>query len=238
MYFKYGSYQHAAAEVDVTFFGRQTVFNQRGLAQFERLSLRIRGTLIDTQSNLTTKIAALEAAYRKQKQDAALYEDDGTRTPHAIVNSQTIGGTHVDAVTWPRGAEGGEYATGRSYEISISGEIALTSETTLLNFQESLSFVGTAGPRHVWIETRNGPAQRQTVSQNTTQRIIQAGNALGLYGYPTTPAPIFPSLEHLPARRYTRTGPRQNGRAFTDYGVQWSYEFESPSALAGAPNAV
>ena len=191
----------------------------------------------------TTAVAALEAAYANQGQNAALYQDDGAGnigaiTPHAIINSQTISGTRVDSLTWPRGGQNGEYATGRSYEIALSGELALTGETTLISFAETLSFVGTTGPREVLIEIRNGPPRRQRVSQRTSQRITQSGNAIGLASYPTVPAPIFPAIEHESARRRVLGSPRQNGRVFTDYPISWAYEFETAFAVSGVPNAI
>jgi hypothetical protein len=241
MFFKYGSYTHANNEVNLSSFRRTTIYNDRGIPQRENVSMRITGVLLgDTQDALTTKIAALEAAYAVRGGDAALYQDDGAGsigsiTPHKIISSDTISGTRVDAITWLGIVNNGEYATGRTYEIALSAELAIT-ESSIVSFAESLSFTGTTGPRDVWIEIRNGPARRQTVSQRTTMRVNQSGQAVGLLSYPNVPAPIFPGLEHVDGRRIIKGSPQFNGEVFTDWPIAWSYEFESAQALVGSPH--
>ena len=102
MFFKYGSFTHDENRVDLSSFQRRTIFNGRGIAQFEEITMRVSGVVLAaTQAALTTKIEALEAAYDADGKDAGLFQDDGaggitTVTPHKIINSQTATGTRVD----------------------------------------------------------------------------------------------------------------------------------------------
>ncbi len=69
----------------------------------------------------------------------------------------------------------------------------------------------------------------------TAYRATQTGQAVGLYGYPPVPPPLFPGkLEE--GGRPTLGSPRLRNGVYVDWPVSWSYSFVSATPLVGFPN--
>lgn len=234
MYFQYGSYIHAEAEVILSSISRSTEYSPRGEPILSRVSLAIQGVIqADSATLLGPKLDALETAYARHGQTAGLFQTGGIRTTHFLPNGTALGGVRSSGVSYPDG-EGVEYVTSRTYSVTLSADYPFNG-VTLLEFQETLSFVGTCGPRFVWLDTLNGPPEKQIVQQKTTQRVVQSGSALGYFNRPPPPPPLWPGNEHEKERQIVLTSPRiVFGRA-VDHGISWSYSFESAVPLLGVP---
>ena len=237
MILKYGAYAHDQNECAVV-ISRRPVFSPRGYRQFVRETWHISGVKQATsQSALTAALAELRAAYRVDGLDVGLYLDDGaTLTDHFISSSAALGGVRVKSLDFPKG-DGAEYSTFRSYTLTLEADLSDTA-VNLLEYDESLSFQGTGGPRRVFLDVLEGLPQEQLGTQRTTYRATQQGRAVGSGGYPTAPAPIWPAAELADRRRIVLRVPQRLAGSLTRYTVEWQFAFESVAPLTGAPNVV
>lgn len=205
----------------------------------------IRGTVTDaTQGGLTTKIAAIEAAYNVDgNKDLIFYLDDGvTETAHKRTAASTLSGLRViQPVSWHAGqpgiwGAGIEYSTIRSFSVVIQCEY-LDSESNLIAYSESLR-LQPAGIDFVAQEALTGIPALITTQQQVRVIGYQRGMAIGATSWPAAPASLFPGVtrprlswieEELPAEFGINTS--------TLYRTRWHYHFESNVALNSHPQA-
>ena len=236
MYCTYGNYTHDANEVSLLSQQTRTKYSARGRKESTLKTISLQADLIPaavTQAAIKAAIQELEAAYSVNGLDWALYHDDGTISAHFLTSANSIGGVRVMDIGYPDG-DGSQYATWRKATITLEAEYP--GGDNLLQFQETLRFSGNGGRRERCIETANGPPQRQVLNQRTIARATQSGSAIGLLSEPQFPPPIWPQLELYDLREVTRVGPQFDGRAFRNWGVSWSYQFESTQPLFGEPH--
>lgn len=238
MYFKYRNYSHEENEVSFQ-HSRQAKLDSSGTPYGYTESYRLRGRLHgDTQSELTTKIDALKAAYSVQFGDLILYDNSGAVTSHTLLNNNTLGGVKVvEGPSFPE-SMGAEYSTYRSYEIVVQADVGITGQgnSSITDWQESLTFIGTGGPRYVWQTMLTGPPIRQQVSQLTTIKAIQRGSAVAFADYAAFPPPLFPiDVEHEEQRVYERGTPQYVGGIRRYFPSMWTYSFEFNNPLTGNP---
>ncbi len=236
MIYRYGSYSHANNEVEVQ-IAQRGIRSARGYVQFVRHTHQIAGKLqAADQAALTAAINSLKTAYGSDGQNAGLYLDDGsTATSHVLISANAIGGVRVVAgPDFPEGT-GAEYSTFRSYTITLQADFP-NAAAELLEWEEVLSFAGTTGGRFVYLDVLDGPPQKQLVSRFTTQRIVQAGVAVGATTWPIPAVPIWPAAEHQEQRNVTRRTPRRIANGLTAYPISWQYVFETHIPLEGNPN--
>lgn len=237
MYVKYGSYEHAANESSVQFSHRVNR-SRLGYRETVTKTIVIRGKIHGTDpEDVNTNLAALLSAYAADGEDFGLYIEDESEdivTVHFLDNDSSISGVQVEAVEFPE-AVNAEFTTYRSYQITATA-VYLAAEDGLLEFTETVSFTGTGGPRHVFLETATGPVVKQTVNQNTVYTASQSGSAVGMTSYPTPPAPLWPDDEDVTQRRITTISPTIMGEGNMRYPISWSYNFVSGSSLSGTPN--
>jgi len=240
MIVKYGSYQHSQNAVSMR-ITREPMRSQAGVFYAYKERWDCQGLLLNysTQAAITTAIQQLTSAYSVDGNDLVLYLDDGvTPTAHALYNANCNGGTRiVQAPSFPETLGTAEYqpAAGRSYSFAVEGETALTSENVVTKFEETLKFQGTGGPIRVWIPVAEGPWIRQQTSTASTYKVVQSGSAVGLYGPPSVPPPIWPEAEIFQERMIQQSSPQRYGEL--DFPVSWSYTFEDSGALTGLPSA-
>lgn len=241
MHFQYGGYRHSDGEVNLS-LTKRTNPNARGFSAYTTWTMQLEGTLIgvgetseDLQADIRAQIYALENAYALDGFDAGLYHDDGSPTPHFLDSSSSLGGVRVAEIEFDKDNGDGQYATGRSYRITLQADFP-NPFVTLQQWNETLRIVGTGGPRFVHLETMRGTPQRQLVNQRTIVRATQSGTAVGLRTYPLPPPPIFPAAELADKREFSRGSPRNFHGAFIDWPIQWTYQFESAGPLNGTPN--
>lgn len=234
MYLKYGSYQHESGECQLA-IDRRAVFNDRMIAWAIRERWTITGILQNQTgvlSTMQTSIASLKTAYDTDGLDLTLHLDDDSETQHKIATADCLGGTKViQRPSFPtnREAEGVNYTT---YTVIVEGLVKIVGET-LRSFHEFLTFTG-GGPRYGHIETLIGLPVKQKPRNYTIYRVEQAGEAVGLYAYPTPPDPIWPAAL-VEAGRVKRRSPKRTGSEYYDYPVSWRYAFEAAGALLGQP---
>lgn len=238
MYLKYGSYQHADAEVTFT-IGRDALENEAGQHYGDRHTWNIEGCLqaADTAA-VVTAFRALEAAYSQWYRDLVFYDDSGAAT-HTLLNSgSTTGVKIIRPPSYTRG-DGAELSTYRNYIITATADYpAGTGANLLRSFTETLAFGG-GGPERAVVECVNVPPQEQVLKLYTTYRASQRGSAVGMYSYPAIPAPLFPGKERVrsnPPGDPQYGSPKLRNGIYVDWPVSWSYEFISATPLVGFPN--
>lgn len=239
MYFKYGSYQHDDNSVE---FQHSIVakLDSGGVPFGYTETYRLKGEIrAADQASLTTALEALKAAYAIPFQDLILYDNSGSETTHALKNSNTLGGVRVIQPPSYPSSLGAEYSTFRTFEIMVAADTPLSTQgnSSVTDWQESLTFIGTGGPRHVWQTLLTGTPIRQQVSELTTIKAIQRGTATGYADYVPFPAPLYPiDVEHQEQRMYDRGTPQFKGSGVNRYyPCSWTYVFEFNNPATGNP---
>lgn len=232
MYFRYGPYRHADNEVAISNVAARPYFirgRQAGLVR----QLTITGEVLATgQASIAAKTREIERAYSVDGGDAALYQDNGAITPHALLNAGSVSGVRVVNFQWLPTLAGFATSTLR-YQVTLEAEYLDSTGPQIVSYSETLAFIGRGGPLNVYVEPQHGPAIRQTVQQRTLYRATQTGQAVGRLGYPSVNPPLWPQWEVQEQARVQHTSPQNNRGFFENYTVSWSYSFASPFPLAG-----
>lgn len=239
MFFRYGNYQHPDDEVLLQSFEQIPIRSNRGGRRESLYRMRVAGDIIaDGQAAISARITELVVAYSEDYKDAALYQDDGTITRHALLNNvaQNISGVQITHRSWPRG-DPAEYATYRHFSIGFQARYT-ELDSNLVEYREGLSKFGTGGPSVNVVTMLSGPPRFRQLANQTPIQLIQSGRATGYFDYPFAyiPGPIYPDLEHQDRREITYISPQFNGRGYTDYTVSWRYVMTSPVNVNPVPN--
>ncbi len=234
VFLRYGTYTSAANECTVA-IDREAVTNDAGQPYALRHTWNIEGQLqaADTAS-VVLLILALERAFSFWGLDMALV-DSNNNVLHSLYSRGSLTGVRITKPpSFPKG-DGAQLSTFRDYVITATAEYPYIGAINPLKaFTETLHFSG-GGPRATCVECTNIEAQPQILSLYTAYRANQAGSAIGMFGYPAIPGPIFPgALEEAVTPSFT--APRLQYGNYVDFGVSWAYKFVSPYPLVGLPN--
>jgi hypothetical protein len=219
----------------------QNVLNSAGIAVTRKAFVDVTGDLLVTvgaanpQIDLTAQANLLIAALSVNYQNLIFKTDDGFVSDIALLNANSLSGVIVvDGPRFPGQRGTGEYATRRAFTFSLMAEYVITpARTALVSFSEALDFSGGL-PMYVMCRAITTLPQRQQTYQFTEYTCTQTGQAVGLLAYPTVPGPMFPQfLKEAP--RIKRASPDRTGATYRNYGVTWSYTFESATPLVGVP---
>lgn len=228
---KYGSYTHDQNSVGIR-WQSEWMFDGFKRRCGEKLRLTLIGVLRSaSQSELTTKIQALQQGYSQDYQDFTVFLDDGTTpTAHRVLNADSFGGVKVvSGPSFINGPWSGrpEYANQRTFYIVIQAERRYG--TGLYSWKERLVIRGTGAPKWRYSPQIVGDAQKQTLQTSTTFHYRQEGVAVGHDDYPVPPGPLFPTIEHGDERVITFETPD-----LIVYGSQprmpktgWQYNMEA-----------
>lgn len=228
MYFKYGSYQHDANEVNLASVTKHTSFSARNKSTHKTIRMVLQGDFCaSSQTAIESKIDEIYEAYRYHGQDCGLYMDDGTRTSHYLDSSQTMGGVRVMEVDFPSG-EPGEFATGRAYRIVLEADVVALEDQTIW-YKETIITKGAPGSIWVYIPQRAYRPARQVLCDVALQEIIQQGESVGFNGYVVPQLPIYPDFEHHEKRVISYGTPEViEHNNWHHYPCKWEYCFTVP----------
>jgi hypothetical protein len=235
----YGSYAHDEAEATVTV--TKTVNETEAGVPFEVVhNWVIQGRVIaDTTAAVVAKLGLIERAYGTWFRDARLVAADGT-VCHALVNAGSTSGVRVpNPPHYPDGS-GGQLTTFRDYTIVLTATYPAFGGLGLIrSWTETLSFTGGTPVRKL-MRTKNTRPVVWIDGAITPYRAVQSGQAVGVYGYPPVPPPLWgaTSLEGEDPVRIDRGTPRFYRGRFMDYPVQWFYRFAATAPLIGLPTAM
>jgi hypothetical protein len=232
-FMRYGSYDFGAGECDMV---RMTVRHRRsprGLRLSKIIRLDLRFEICAEGATLLSRIDGIIAAFSLDYQDAVLMYDASTPTRHALSNTDPtcISGVRVVHRSWDGGPD--QLATVRTGVVSLEAEYS-DAESQLVEWQETLEFRGTTGPRVEIVETYDGPIA-QVTALRTAQHIVQSGSAVGYLGYVLPPGPLFPAIEHLDRRTEKYGSGSQQGQGAAYYPSSWTYYFTSAVPQSAVP---
>lgn len=245
MYFRYGSYQHPDNEAKLMSFVKNPHVSERGKRYVSRLEMHIQievvlptnqsYTTAEAQLYLNNRILELINVYKSDYQDAIFYHDDGTPTQHKLINGGSVSGVRVKHQSWPRG-DAAEYATTRTAYIILTADYTdIYSE--IYSYSEVVRNIGTGGPRWRMQEFVSGIPIMVVLNQQTAQKIVQSGTAVGVEGYPLPyMLPLWPAYEHLDMREVTPGTPTHYGQGLLLYPLTWTFHFTLPSGSSTFPN--
>jgi hypothetical protein len=232
--FRYGNYTHQPGEVGLT-VAKQGVYHN-GVLKYTRALFHLEGVLMsDNQADLIVANQGLQAAYGVNGNSAFLYAPDGQTIIHQMPAQTAIGfdEPRVGEIRYPEW-KNAQLVTHYNYTITISA--TYPAQDDLLDYRESITTIGSGGPKFVMLQTLTGPIPFTTAS-STPSVLIQSGHATGLYSFPTAPGPVAPGSVHQEKSKLTTEGPSldENG-VLTNYTVSWSYEMESVGLLGALPS--
>lgn len=236
MLLKYGDYEHEEGENTVA-ITRSPVYDRAYRRVRERETWQIRGQLLAaSQAALKTAIEDLEEAYAEDGENLRLYHDGGgTVSAHALLAADCELGPLVTGPDYPEGG-GAEYAILRSYEITVTGEKAVSAAEEIADYVETLSFSGGGARKRFSSPIEGAPQLYQTAAQ-TLYVVVQQGSAIGRTGYPTAPSPRFSGANiNLPVYEINNRTPERVGDSYYNYEITWRYVMESATPMTGAPN--
>lgn len=235
MYFRYGSYQHPANEVNIDRFVISSRITNRGRRRSQIYQMHISGELLySTQSELTDRIQGLIAAYDQNFQDAGFFQDDDAPTPHRLPNSaDCVSGVQVVQRSWPVG-DAAEYATKRTFSVVLQAEYD-RPDSEILEYSEQFQYLGNGGPCFEVVNQYEGDPIVQRLHEKTAQRIVQTGTSLGLNGYVLPFGAAFPAFEHGNLRQESPGTPKQQGLRFQEYPFAWTYYMTLPAPVTTFP---
>lgn len=235
----YGSYQHADNEVIPTSFNETFTYTSRLRPDQRVKRLVLEGMLLDsTVAGLTTKLNALESAYRENNKDLIIKDPNGTTSSPLSLFASTAEVGPLVRLSIPMQASQGHWATGVPYRIEAEARYnpgSLTADT-LISYTDSISQQGNHGPEFIPIETDTGTPEAQQISQASSVIITQQGNSVGRNQYfEATPIfdlftpgqGVYPIAKAQVDRRQTS---RVRGKTLTAYPSTWSYRWFAVTA--------
>lgn len=229
MYARYGTYQHPDNEVNIARVAKRCRYSTRLRKLTTIVDIVLEGELLaDTQATIDAKILQLENAYSVEGRDFGFFTDAGALTNHQLISTAANCVTPV-RITGPSYLQGdaAEFAVKRTYQIVLTAEF-LTPDSQLVEWFESIEYVGNAGPRYEYADTYEGPI-RQLVNKRTMQKIIQSGRAVALQTPILPPGSLLPAFELQDQRRVTLGSGRRLGRMALFYPTEWTYTHITPS---------
>ena len=237
--FSYGKYVHPDNEVNLTKYEVIGVRSRRNV-QTHRLSrLHVYGKIKAEGAALKLRIGQLIAAYSNDNMGDAVYSVDGVKTHHWLTNTQSLTGVRVMHRSWPEGTAA-ELANVRSFHIVLESlhYQEAGNKPKWLWWQEVIRHVGTSGPLWEYRRTQEGNPRKKVIWPNSTMKIIQEGQSLGLDGYVmASVSPAFGEIIEHEEERITEPGSAVwQGNGFSNYPYKWRYVYESNIPASHAPD--
>lgn len=235
-----GGYTHDDNSVWISPLVIRRVPSQRGRNMLLQHRWGVHGVLIGTsQSQLTTKIAALETGYRNITGDVVLKDNSGADSAHKIVYAQAVNGIRA-SITYPGSFAGGGWGSGTEYTYVryFVGQIeadVLSIEDNILLYHQTMQFsLGGAG--YKVLEAFTGPPQVQFTKVQSKFWAIQRGMGIGAFSNPNPPAPLVAAPVD-PDRSWVDFGTPQIQGSLRNIGfpTRWSYFYEAPFPLNAVP---
>ncbi len=165
--------------------------------------------------------------------DVGLIDDRGIPTANYMGLTNTQFGARIASIRVVKPVSYGfrdqaEGLTGRSFSFSVEADYydeAITGGPgQTYSYTETISWEGDAGPEFVGIPLDTGGPVIQQVREQTIQTIMQQGNAVGLFAYPSAPPAVYPLLKRGAKPVISRQSPiyRGSGQPLL-YPISWRY---------------
>lgn len=249
MYISRGSYDHDNNEATFS-VAKESEFADNRVLIGTAWKVKVRGMMsgADAQA-LSTEMLAMEAAYSLTTGNFIVKDNSSAEVAlFKIEGARTIGGIRLMRFNYAL-SEPAELSTYVRYEIDLEADFGgigiigggTAPQDTVLTWNETISMRGDGGPRFVYRENRNGPPQKQIVSQRTPVFAQQRGEAVGLYNWPSASQPKWPQFLSGPDTDIQRTSAQSVGgsglqQQRREYRIAWNYAFLMPSLQTASPS--
>ena len=241
MYLKIGSHTFALGQVALN-IQSDVEENDAGQPLFLRQRWSAQGLLTTQQRTAAAAAADIDAQVAVLNTvlvngvDIRLTMPNGTTlSQHQLISANCIGGTRLVSAGIPSFDRAGGI-TNLGFTFVYEGDKPANNAASLLrSFEETIQFSG-GGPLFGHIVTQTGLPVKQKLRGNTVYRATQSGSAVGYLARPNPPLAIWQNAQ-IRAGDFTSKSPRRRNGDFIDFGITWSYEFESAFPLIGNPNA-
>lgn len=189
-----------------------------------------------TQAGMTIKLRQLASDIQKPRPDLIFYEDDGaTQTALKLLAADCVDGPNLTDLSFPDKAPD-IYPTGVEYGCTFQAtNLALNASSNPITEFTEIITPGGGGQEVILVGGAINPAEYQTAKQNAPWYYTQSGSAVGMFGYPPVPPPLWPDCL-LKTMQPVRESPRVAGPIGMYYRISWSYDFGSPWQLFGLPH--
>ena len=244
MYLVLGGKTRPFLEASVDSVAYDGVFNAfRQMLQY-RETWSVSGRIVTDQTVTTTAQAAswMSNAITELRNDlltmvrprVTMLNDDLSVSCWDLDPAVCVEGPTIQGIQFPKDGQD-IFVTGNNYSFQVVAVKNLVGSNAhgVLEFNESLE--NTAGGQiNGHVGGIINPAEPQIFKQFEPWKYMQSGTAMGQYGYPTIPPPIYPSSLTRPVRRKVYS-PEIAYPVPQRFRIDWSYEFESNIALPLVP---
>ena len=238
----YGGFAHDVNMLSFNGLSREMVLGQNGYPSRLRVTLDCEYKIIrSTVSAIFTALSELIQAYAIPGQSFGFYDNDGNYlSAWSLDTALCVGGT---IITKPpshgqiRGAEGTNFV---KVQFAVQGETLIPlGPNQYITFQETLSFTGRGTPLLVKRTPATGFPFKQQVTEASWYTATQTGSLSTNSPLPAPMLPLWPDLLDGTESdaQITRPGPIMLRGIPIEWGVAWAYQFSSPFAIDGTPNA-
>ncbi len=201
----------------------------------------------DGQADCTAKMQAVIDALKYDKasgtaKDLIFYNDDGSQSANSVLAANTLGGIRcVSGPDW-EASPGGQFATWRSgtctFEWITKVSAISTFTPVLLKDWGETVVLGSQIRKFVVPEAINDVVSQPFPTVKFPKVMgSQSGFAVGINGYPTPAAPLFPPYPGpMIDEKVTRKDPERVGdEGYWNYRIEWNYQYLSAVPLIGLP---
>ncbi len=214
------------------------VYDNRKQAIYVDETWNITGRLVlqedASQANMTLAINQLARDLEQPRPDLQFLEDDGyTPSAFRLLAANCLEGPNLISAEFPSGGND-VYATGVAYSAQFQARKAIARNDAITEFSEQLSNP-TGGQVEGYVGGAINLPERQVFKQSEPYTYTQSGRAVGLYGYPIPPLPLWPAWQ-LRRNKPVYLSPRISFPIPMEFEVQWEYNFGSEFPLIGTPH--
>lgn len=198
----------------------------------------IQNGVSDTVTTMTAKIQKLKSDFGQYRPDLVLLEDDGiTPTSQRLYRRDCVDGPTITELALPNDSAN-VFETGISYTATAEGTRPLGGvSNAIIEFEETLTPLQ-GGEIRGLVGGAINPAEWQIFQKFQPYIYVQAGTAVGMFGYPQIPEGIWPQQYQLEPLRPRYGGARKQGPIPSEYVISWEYKFGSTRPLIGAPHTL
>ncbi len=237
MLIKYGTYSIPAGRSEIS-HTRQLTYNsaEQPLSEVVRVQVDSRLKANDSPT-MDLLVKQLLTGFNNNGKDFIVYLPNGTTASQlSLRTNDALGGVRIIQRPSFSTLQNAAYVTWLPFTFILEAEIPVTNAANLLTeFEETLTFEG-GGPVNAWWKPLVGAPQRQQVRQFDTYRATQTGSAVGYLSRPSPPPPLWlNAMNKFPSA--SKKSPKRFGDDYKNFGISWTYDFESDSPLVGNPNA-
>lgn len=229
MYFTYGFYRHPLGECLVTNFTQTKLYNRRGRAHIIRRSMTVEGEIIAADTTaIDTRVREMVQAYSIPAAAAYMSTSTGASTGFVLSNTFSLTGVRViEGPSFHQREHAAHYVTGLPFTIRL--ECDYLGNTSLMEYEETITKVGDGRGRRIVLEVDSGPPVVQFTTTHTPITVMQEGKAVGVAQYPTPNLPLFNDAIDGPDGIQINEGtPELYGNAYIGYPISWKYRMVFP----------